>query len=113
MILYIYMRIPEIRYIYNNLKSSAKKRGIEFNLSLVDLNGLTFPVSCPILGIPLRFNIGQMRDDSYSIDRIDSSKGYEIDNIIVISNRANRCKSNLSYEELEKIGKFYNNLDNN
>lgn len=96
-----------IKQIYNSLKASAKKRNIDFNLSLSDLNNLTFPITCPILGIPLRYNKGQAQDDSISIDRIDSSRGYEIDNIVVISWRANRLKNNATSEELEKISKFY------
>lgn len=101
-------RPPEIKAIYNRLKSSAKKRGIEFDLKLTDLNDLTFPITCPILNIPLRFNRGEPKDDSYSIDRIDSKKGYSVDNIVVISYKANRLKSNASKEELNKISEFFN-----
>lgn len=102
---------PEIKTIYNRLKNSAKKRNINFELTLTELNNLTYPITCPILGIPLRFNRNCLKDDSYSIDRIDSSKGYIIDNIIVISWKANRLKNNATSEELDKISKFYNDLD--
>lgn len=98
----------DIRGLYNRLKSSAKKRGIGFNLSITELNNLTFPISCPILNIPLKFNRGSAKDNSYSIDRIDSSIGYQIDNIVVISWKANRLKNNATKEELEKISGFYN-----
>lgn len=100
----------ETKLIYNRLKSSAKKRNIEFNLTLTDLNNLTWPISCPILNIPLKNNKGSPKDNSYSIDRIDSSKGYSIDNIIVISYKANKLKSNATKEELEQISTFYKNL---
>lgn len=98
-----------IRLLYNSLKSSAKKRGIHFTLTIPELNNLTFPITCPILGIPLRFNREQ-QDDSISIDRIDSDRGYEIDNIIVISWKANRLKSNASLEEMRKISEYYEKL---
>lgn len=104
------MRLPEIKTIYNRLKASAKRRGIPFNLTLTDLNNLTFPISCPVLGIPLKYNRGMLQDNSYSIDRIDSTKGYEIENILVISWKANRLKNNASQEELSKISKFYENI---
>lgn len=97
----------DIKEIYRNLKNSAKRRKIPFSLGLTDLNELTFPISCPILGIPLRFNKGKAEDDSVSIDRIDSTKGYEAGNIIVISWRANRLKNNANSEELIKISEFY------
>lgn len=103
------MNFPEIKTLYNRLKNSAKKRNIPFSLTLTELNSLTFPISCPILGIPLNTNKIQS-DNSYSIDRIDSSKGYEIDNIIVISWKANRLKNNATSEELNKISQFYQSL---
>ena len=93
--------------LYNNLKASAKKRNIEFTLTLSEINNLTIPLTCPILGIPLRFNTGRIGDDSISIDRIDSTKGYEIENIIVVSWKANRLKNNGTTEELGKISEFY------
>lgn len=99
--------IPEIKQIYSRLKSSAKQRNIPFTLTLTELNNLTFPISCPVLGIPLKFNRGSLQDNSYSIDRIDSSKGYEIDNIQVISWRANRLKNNATITELKQIGSYY------
>jgi hypothetical protein len=92
------------RQIYNQLKASAQRRGIPFSLTLSELNEITIPITCPILGIPIRFNRKQ-QDDSISFDRIDSSRGYEIDNIQIISWRANRAKNNLTQEELNKFFK--------
>jgi len=100
------MKFPEIKSLYNRLKSSAKKRNIPFTLTLTELNNLTFPISCPILNIPLNSN-NKQSDNSYSVDRIDSDKGYEIDNIIVVSWKANRLKNNATKEEMEKIAEFY------
>lgn len=100
----------DTKTLYNRLKTSAKKRGIPFDLTLTDLNNLTWPITCPIMGIPLKHNKGIPQDDSYSIDRIDSSCGYSANNIIVISYKANRLKSNATKEDLEKISTFYSNL---
>tara|TARA_B110000503_G_C7163142_1_gene420600 strand:+ start:867 stop:1202 length:336 start_codon:yes stop_codon:yes gene_type:complete len=104
------MRLPEINEVYNSLKSSAKKRGIVFTLEKTDLYHLDYPLRCPALGIPLKFNKGQSRDDSYSWDRIDSTRGYEADNLVIISNRANRIKNDATLEELKMIVKFYEEL---
>jgi hypothetical protein len=101
------MKPMEIRTLYNRLKASAAKRDIEFNLSLVDLNNLSFPITCPVLGIPLHYNRGEAKDDSYSIDRIDSTKGYSIENIEVISLRANKLKSNATIEEIVMLAEYY------
>lgn len=97
------MYLLDIKTIHSRLKSSAKKRGIHFNLQLTDLYELSYPLTCPILGIPLQFNRGKVQDNSYSIDRIDSSLGYVQDNIQVISYRANMLKNNATVEELELL----------
>ena len=81
---------PEIKDIFNRLKQSAKKRNIDFNLTVSDLNDISFPISCPILNIPLKWHKNQPQDDSYSFDRIDSSKGYQADNLMIISVKANK-----------------------
>ena len=103
----------EIKQLWNHLKKSAESRNIPFDLEVLDLYQLTFPVSCPIFGMQLVFNRGQVKDNSYSIDRIDSSKGYSIDNIVVISQKANRIKTDATIEDLEKIVAFYRLLEIN
>jgi len=105
-----YTKPIEIKTLYNRLKSSAKRRGIPFDLTLTDLNNITFPISCPILNIPLKFNRVPM-DDSYSFDRIDSTKGYTIDNVIIISLRANKLKNNANIKELSALSEFYKSSD--
>jgi hypothetical protein len=97
----------DIKVLYNRLKSSAKSRNIHFDLTLPELNNLTFPVTCPVLNIPLFHNTGSSKDNSVSFDRIDSTQGYTIDNIIVISNRANKLKSDATVKELKLLAEFY------
>ncbi len=99
--------IPEIRTLYNRLKASAKKRNIPFDLTQTDILHLDLPITCPILGIPLKYNRGKQEDDSYSIDRIDSTRGYVSDNIIVVSWRANRLKNNATDIEMKQLAEFY------
>lgn len=101
----------EIKDIYNHLKNSAKKRGIDFNLTISDLYNITFPISCPVLGIPVGFNRGKSEDNSYSFDRIDSNVGYTIDNLIIVSNRANKLKNDATLDELRRIVQFYDELE--
>ena len=101
------MNGPEYKQIINRLKSSAKKRGIEFDLTTEDLDYIGIPISCPIMGIPLKWNKGKPRDNSYSFDRIDSSRGYVRDNIQIISMKANRAKNDLTSEELKKFSQYF------
>jgi hypothetical protein len=99
--------LPDIKLIYNRLKMSAKKRNISFDLEVTDLYELSYPITCPILNIPLKFNRGKAMDNSYSIDRKDSSLGYSKDNICVISWKANRLKNNASESDLQLIAEYY------
>ena len=98
---------PEPRAIHSRLKASAKKRGISFDLKITDLYEISYPITCPILGMPLRWNIGKPKDNSYSFDRIDSLEGYHIENLQVISFKANRAKNDLTEDEIKKFCAFY------
>jgi hypothetical protein len=98
---------PEHKEIIRRLKQSAEKRGIPFDLTTSDLDYIGFPLTCPIMGIPLQWHRGRAENDSFSFDRIDSSLGYTRDNIQIISWIANRAKNDLTDEELKKFGNFF------
>lgn len=51
----------------------------------------------------MHYHRGVKQDDSYSLDRIDSSKGYIKGNVWVISLRANRIKNDSTPDELRLI----------
>lgn len=108
------MAIPvnkkEIKTLLNQVKASANRRGIPFELKTTDLDEIGFPITCPVLGMTLEFHQGKLEDNSYSIDRIDSNVGYTLENIVIVSYRANMLKNNATLEELEKIYKFYRDL---
>lgn len=82
-------------------KHRAKKLGIDFNLTTDDI---CIPMCCPVLGIPLtKSDKAGGSPDSPSIDRIDNTRGYVKGNVRVISNRANKLKSNATVRELELV----------
>lgn len=90
-------------YVYQawtHAKRNAKVKGREFNIEVHDL---TLPATCPLLGIPLLPFSGRLQEGSPSVDRIDPTKGYVKGNVWIISNKANRIKSNASLEELELL----------
>ena len=61
---------------------------------------IVIPAVCPILGIPLVMRSGgKPRADAPTLDRIDNSQGYIPGNVRVISARANRLKSDMTYDE--------------
>lgn len=86
-------------------KQRAVLKGLEHTLTVEDLKQL-YPIDniCPILGIELAW--GFPKDTSPSLDRIDSSKGYTYDNCHIISNRANRIKTDATLKELEAVVKY-------
>jgi len=87
---------------------------MEFSLTLEDI---IIPEFCPVFGIRLESGFGMgrgigldQRDRAPSVDRIDNAKGYTKDNIIIVSYRANRLKSDARVEEIETLAKFYRSL---
>lgn len=97
-------RMPEAK-MYQRAKRRASDRGNEFNIEVDDI---VIPDICPILGIPLFEHVGKSggTKNSPSLDRIDSSEGYILGNILVISTLANVMKSDASVEELRKFAKW-------
>lgn len=83
------------KYLLRLTKTSAKNRNLENTLVLEDMY---LPKECPILKKP--FIIGS-RWYGYSIDRVDNTKGYNKENIKIISSLANTMKNSASFEELK------------
>jgi hypothetical protein len=88
--------------MFYRAKKRAEQRGIEFSILVEDI---VIPETCPALGIPIE-RIDGKKESSPSLDRKDPSKGYIKGNIVVISNRANRLKSDASLEEIELILRY-------
>jgi len=96
--------------IFYRAKTSARKRKLEFNLELSDV---IVPTHCCYLGVELLFGEDDWREENYfSVDRIDSTKGYIKGNIQVISKMANTMKNAATQEQLisfaQNILKLYN-----
>lgn len=99
-----------VETIWSRSKARAKMAGIEFSLTRGDITNMTVPITCPVLGIPLRMERGQRTDNSLSIDRIDSSQGYTPDNVVFVSWKVNRLKNNATLDEMRKMVIFYEEL---
>lgn len=105
---YIWRRRNPERYILHTVKSRAKKKGLDFNLSKEDI---FIPEYCPILNIKLDIQVGGNNDKNSppSLDRIDPSRGYVKGNVRVISWRANNLLSDGTLEEFKLIVENFNN----
>lgn len=74
------------RALYDGAKFRAKKDNLEFNLTLDHIkNILSFGV-CDLTKIPFSYELHEFRQNprAPSLDKIDSSKGYTIENVRVV-----------------------------
>ena len=88
-----------LSYIFKSCKSSKVNKQYKFELTKTDvLHKLELQkYRCAYTNKPLEFE--KYSENKLSIDRIDSNKGYEKDNIQLVIWRANRAKNNLSNGE--------------
>jgi hypothetical protein len=90
--------------LYHISKSRAKRKGIEHTITIDDI---IIPVKCPILNIELDHSRNKgRRYNGASLDRIDSTKGYVKGNVQVISDLANRMKTDATPEQLLAFGEW-------
>jgi DNA-binding CsgD family transcriptional regulator len=83
-------------------KARAKEKGFPFSLHPEDIR---VPELCPVLGIKMTRYTGRggPMDDSPTLDRIVNELGYVSGNVRVISNKANRIKTNATCEEVALV----------
>lgn len=101
----IYIENFPREYLWRSAFNRAKKRNESFLLNIEDI---IITERCPLLDIKMQFNKGLVKDNSYSIDKIDCNKLYEKNNVWVISHKANTSKNNASIKEYEML---VNNLE--
>ena len=96
-----------LQMLINASKQRAVLKNIEHTLTLNQLKSI-YPIDnkCPVFGTELKFGDAGFRDNSPSIDKIDPAKGYTLDNVQVISWRANRVKADATVQELEMLLSF-------
>lgn len=92
------------KVLYDNAKQRAKKSNIKFSLTKEDIN---IPDTCPVFGFPLKREDRETWMYAPSIDRIDNTRGYVKDNIIIVSRRANILKKDATIDELRKLANYY------
>lgn len=95
------------RHMLNNSKQRAKVANLEHTLTIDDI---VIPDFCPVLGIKLETGDRKNHFNAPSIDRINNTKGYIKENIVVVSTRANLLKKDATIDELVMLAKFYNEL---
>jgi hypothetical protein len=92
---------------YSRKKQNVKSGKWEWTLSPTDLD---YPIVCPMLGIEIDWFAESTQENSPSIDRIDSTKGYIPGNVQICSWRANRIKNDGTASELRKIADYLDSI---
>jgi hypothetical protein len=88
---------------WSTIKNRALNDKIKFNLIIEDIWNLFLKQNrkCAISGETLKFDSClRVRDGNASLDRIDSSEGYEIDNVQWVHKEVNLMKNALSEKTL-------------
>lgn len=91
-----------------NSRQRAKRADIEHTLTS---NDIIIPDICPVLGIKLEVGDRKNHSNAPSIDRIDNTKGYTKDNIVIVSCRANILKKDATIKELILLAEFYKQFE--
>jgi hypothetical protein len=85
--------------LWSHAKRRARDAGLPFD---IDWRDITIPEICPLLEIPIIAS-SKTSDNSPSLDRIICHKGYVKGNVMVISHKANRIKSNATIDEINLL----------
>lgn len=98
-------------YLWYYAKRRAKNKNLEFSITPEDI---IIPKICPILNIELDTTQGRgrFRYNTPTLDRINNTRGYTINNIQVISWRANELKADGTIEEFQQLLDFMKNNKN-
>lgn len=99
-----YNDIP--RKFYTRAKDGAKRRNIEFDISIEEIWELFEEQNkkCSLSGINLKFDsFDGAYDGNASLDRKDSEKGYTKNNCQLLTKRVNNAKHDMLNQELLEI----------
>lgn len=93
-----------VRQMVRRARVRAGQKGLSFEITKDDIS---IPEFCPALGLKLDWHDKQGgSDNSPSLDRIIPELGYIPGNVMVISNKANRIKTNATPEEVARVSEF-------
>jgi hypothetical protein len=89
------------------LRAGARHRGHDISISVEDLESILIRQNfkCALTGRDLKFGYIPREEYTLSVDRIDSDKGYTLDNIQIVHQMVNMCKQGYDQEEFIKMCK--------
>ena len=96
------------RSYFNEIKANAANRGITFNVTMNDLWAIYEQQNgkCALSGIDIGFAKMAKLPSTASLDRIDSSKDYSINNIQWVHKDINKMKMDLNQDRFIELSKL-------
>lgn len=92
------------------IRNRARAAGIDFEFPSIMAAASYFkaltPEFCPVFGFKLVEGTAGFNPYSPSVDRINSARGYEHNNVQVISLKANTMKSNADIDDLQAFARW-------
>jgi hypothetical protein len=97
-----------LKYHFNAARKGATRRGIDFTISEQDIHDLWDRQKglCAVSGMPMSLEHGTVANHNLrkvSVDRIDNSRGYHIDNIQLVIWQVNCAKASGNLESLVEM----------
>lgn len=84
-------------YKFRKIKDSALVRNLEFNISIQQIWDLFLKQNkcCALSGVPIEFGVKGNELGTASLDRIDSKRGYTVENVQWVHKHVNAMKMDL------------------
>jgi hypothetical protein len=113
---------------FQSKKARANSPGIEFSIEPTDIPGVKiretftidrrgrkytsweatqYPKVCPVLGMKLDWSMNGLTNNSPSLDRVNNKLGYIKGNVMLMSNLANKMKSNATPKQVNQFSRYY------
>lgn len=97
-------------YAVSSMRRRAIRKQMSFEVTAQQLEAIT-PDTCPVFGIEFQFiDSKRQSSNSPSVDRLDSSKGYVLENLCVISMKANVIKNAYTAEDVFKVARWMRDM---
>ena len=99
-----------VAMMYKSAKWRANRDGLPCTITQQEIQNLVGDGICPVLGIPYHFSSGH-NDFSPSLDKFNPGLGYTVENCYVISNLANRIKSNATSDQVQNVATWMKSVE--
>jgi hypothetical protein len=92
--------------LFRSAKSRAKNKNLPFNITKEEILELIGDGRCPVFGTPYNLQSRRVSNTSANLDRTFPDLGYTKQNCVVMSNLANRIKTDATPAEVRKVLKW-------